>query len=123
MIFNKRKKTYGLYKNYSIINKFSKEEKINNIVLNYINNLSLEDLIAIKLELSTRMLNGKYFGIPILRSIKYISHEAVIKAAVSICRSKVEAATFLGLDYTDFRKLVKKYNVESFFEKERKQKE
>ena len=119
MIFNKKKKPYGLYTNYSIINKFIKEEKINNLSLNQIDNISLEDLIAIKLELSTRVLEGKYFGIPLWRSIKDMSHEAVLKTAVSICRSKTEAAAFLGMDYTDFRKLVKKYRVESFFHEER----
>ena len=51
MTWKKRTKYYGLYKNYSIINKFSKEDKLNKQVLNSINNLSLEDLIAIKLEL------------------------------------------------------------------------
>ena len=58
MSFKKRNKYYGLYKNYSIINKLSKEDIINKETLNTINNISLEDLIAIKLELSTRFLNG-----------------------------------------------------------------
>ena len=119
MSWKKRTKYYGLYKDYSIINKFSKEQKINNTILNAIDNLSLEDLIAIKLELSTRLLAGKYYGIPIWHSIKKIASEAVLKTAVSVCRSKNESAKFLGIDYTDFRKLIKKYDIESFFEDER----
>ena len=119
MSFNKRNKYYGLYKNYSIINKLSKEDIINKETLNTINNISLEDLIAIKLELSTRFLNGKYYGIPLWSSMRTVTQEAVLKTAGSICRSKKESAKFLGIDYTDFRKLIKKFDIESFFENER----
>tara|TARA_R110000824_G_scaffold1178_2_gene6321 strand:+ start:507 stop:899 length:393 start_codon:yes stop_codon:yes gene_type:complete len=119
MSWKKRKKYYGLYEHYSIISKLSQEEKVDNKTLSYISNLSLEDLIAIKLELSTRILGGKFYGIPLWNSIRNITNEAVLKTAVSICRSKNESAKFLGIDYTDFRKLIKKYNIESFFEDER----
>ena len=46
-------------------------------------------------------------------------HPVSTKTAVSVCRSKKESAKFLGIDYTDFRKLIKKFDIESFFEKER----
>ena len=119
MSWKKKTKPYGLYENYSIISKFSKEEKLDHDTLNCINNLSLEDLIAIKLELSTRLLGGKYYGIPLWHSAQKIASEAVLKTAISVCRSKKESAKFLGIDYTDFRKLVKKFDIESFFENER----
>jgi len=38
--------------------------------------------------------------------------------ALSSTRSKREAARFLGLIPQDFRKLMKKYKVESFFEED-----
>ena len=119
MSWNKRSKYYGLYKNYSIINKLTKEDLLNKDSLNTINNISLEDLIAIKLELSTRLLGGKYYGMPLWHSMRAVTQEAVLKTAVSVCRSKKESAKFLGIDYTDFRKLIKKFAIESFFEKER----
>tara|TARA_R110000824_G_scaffold8737_4_gene39652 strand:- start:67028 stop:67420 length:393 start_codon:yes stop_codon:yes gene_type:complete len=119
MAWKKQKKHYGLYENYSVINKFLKEEKVDYDTLNNIGDISLEDLIAIKLELSTRILGGKFYGMPLWHSIKAIASEAVLKTAVSICRSKNESAKFLGIEYTDFRRLIKKYNVESFFEDER----
>ena len=119
MVWKKRKKYYGLYEKYSIINKYKKEDKLNNSILTYINNLSLEDLIAIKLELSTRILSGKYYGLPLWHSIRHLTADAILKTAVSVCRTKSEASRFLGMDYTDFRKLIKKYKTESFFEDER----
>ena len=51
--------------------------------------------------------------------MRTVTQEAVLKTAVSICRSKKESAKFLGIDYTDFRKLIKKFDIESFFENER----
>ena len=81
-----------------------------------LNGLSLEDVIALKLELATRPFGGKAFGIPIWHSMREIVQDAVLKMALSSTRSKREAARFLGLIPQDFRKLMKKYKTESFFE-------
>ena len=81
-----------------------------------LNGLSLEDVIALKLELATRPFGGKGFGIPIWHSMREIVQDAVLKMALSSTRSKREAARFLGLIPQDFRKLMKKYKTESFFE-------
>ena len=106
-------------KNKSVILALKAKNLLNDSLLVCINNLTLEDLIAIKLELSTRALGGKYYGIPLWHSMRAITSEAVLKTAVSICRSKKESSKFLGIDYTDFRKLIKKFDIESFFENER----
>jgi len=118
MVWKKRKKQYGLYNQYSIINKYLEENKINNKLLNDINSLSLEDLIAIKLELSTRILGGKYYNFPLIKSIRYIATDAVLKTAISIARTKKESARFLGMRYSDFKRLIKKYKTEPFFERD-----
>lgn len=101
---------------YSIIKKFKSEGKITSLDLNNINNIALEDLIAIKLELTTRYLCGKYYGMPLWRVTKLTVVDAMLKTALSISRSKKEAARFLGLDYSDFHKMLKKYKTKSFFE-------
>ena len=114
---NKRdKKPYTKYSKYSIINKLKSEKKITDIVLNNINNISLEDLIAIKLELSTRYLYGKFYGIPIWRPTRHAVTDAILKTALSIARTKKEAARFLGVDYMEFNRYIKKYKTISFFE-------
>ena len=62
---NKRnKKSFTKYSNYSIIKKLKSEEKINDNTLNNINNISLEDLIAIKLENILSTLTVIWFVIP-----------------------------------------------------------
>ena len=114
---NKRnKKPFTKYSKYSIINKLKSEKKITDSTLNNINNISLEDLIAIKLELSTRYLYGKFYGIPIWRLTRHAVTDALLKTALSIARTKKEAARFLGVDYMEFNRYIKKYNTVSFFE-------
>ena len=119
---NKRNKKYFTkYSIYSIIKKLKSEEKINDNTLNNINNISLEDLIAIKLELSTRYLYGKLYGIPIWRLTRHAVTDALLKTALSIARTKKEAARFLGVDYMEFNRYIKKYNTISFFEEKEKE--
>jgi len=117
----KKKNTVTKYSKYSIINKLKSEKKISDSTLNNINNISLEDLIAIKLELSTRFLYGKFYGLPIWRLTRHAVTDALLKTALSIARTKKEAARFLGVDYMEFNRYIKKYNTVSFFEETEKE--
>ena len=112
----KRKKKATKYDKFSVVNKFKSEGKITNKALSEINNIALEDLIAIKLELSTRYTCGKFYGMPLWRITRHTVTDALLKTALSIARTKKEAARFLGIDYMDFNRYLKKYKVESFFE-------
>tara|TARA_R100001440_G_C2507638_1_gene117483 strand:- start:935 stop:1312 length:378 start_codon:yes stop_codon:yes gene_type:complete len=117
----KNKNTVAKHSKYSIINKLKSEKKITDSTLNNINNISLEDLIAIKLELSTRYLYGKFYGLPIWRLTRHAVTDALLKTALSIARTKKEAARFLGVDYMEFNRYIKKYNTISFFEETEKE--
>ena len=68
---NKKKKNLTKVDNYSIIKKLEKEKKLNKHTLNDINNISLEELIAVKLELSTRYLCGKFYGMPLWKITRH----------------------------------------------------
>ena len=116
MVFKKKNKRTFEKSKYSVISKFKSDGKLTDLDLNNINNISLEDLIAIKLELSTRYLCGKYYGMPLWRVTKLTVVDAMLKTALSISRTKKEAARFLGIDYNDFNKMLKKYETKSFFE-------
>ena len=117
----KKKNTVTKYSKYSIINKLKSEKKITDSTLNNINNISLEDLMAVKLELSTRYLYGKFYGLPIWRLTRHAVTDALLKTALSIARTKKEAARFLGVDYMEFNRYIKKYNTISFFEETEKE--
>ena len=103
-------------KSYSIIRKLRKEGKLPEEMEIFVANLSLEDLIALKLEISSRPVSGKLFGIPIWKSIPFIVRDAVLKTAISVCRTKVDAANLIGMDVDKMDNLLKKYNTIDFFE-------
>ena len=104
--------------NKSIINKLTHEGVVSKDLLVLINNLTLEDLIAIKLELSCALVRNKLYGIDFWSNSCYIIREALLKFAISVSRSKKDAARFLGLDLREFNTQYKKYNIESYFKED-----
>ena len=101
--------------NKSIINKLTHEGVVSQDLLVLINNLTLEDLIAIKLELSCALVRNKLYGIDFWFNSCYIIREALLKFSISVSKSKKDAARFLGLDLREFNTQYKKYNIESYF--------
>ena len=112
----KKKKSLSKYNTISIINKLLANNTLSKSTLNNIDNISLEDLIAIKLELSTRYTCGKYYGMPLWKITRHTVVDALLKTGLSIATTKKEAARFLGLDYMDFNRYIKKYKIEEYFE-------
>lgn len=103
-------------KRYSVIRKLRRDGKLSEEMEIFVSNLSLEDLIALKLEISSKPVNGKLFGIPIWKSIPFIVRDAVLKTAISVCKTKVDAANLIGMDVDKMDNLLKKYNTIGFFE-------
>jgi len=99
----------------SVIKYLKVKNLITDSLLVAINNLSLEDLIAVKLELSANHMNNRPYGFDIWRNSSYIVKEALLKFAVSTTKSKKDAARFLGLTYLEFKRVLKKYRVEDYF--------
>jgi hypothetical protein len=112
----KRKKNYnGKNKDYSISNKLKKEKKVNDDFEVMLNNLSLEEVIALKLELSTKAISNRLYGFPIWNSLPSIVKEAAYKYALSATRTQNEAMRFLGLKLNSFYDLREIYDVDDFF--------
>lgn len=116
MTWKGKRKLYGANKNYSVVRKLRNEGKTNEQFETMVTMLSLEDLIALKLELASRSVGGKLYGLPLWYSLPDITKDAVLKYALSAARTKMEAARFLGVSKEYFYRLLKKYNVTSFFE-------
>lgn len=114
----KRERDYkGKYKNYSVSKKLRKEGKSNDEFEIMLSNLTLEDIVALKLEISARPVNNRLYGVPIWTSLLDIVREAAFKFAYSATRTQGEAMNFLGLTEIKFYELKKKFNTERFFEK------
>lgn len=118
MKYKKKKRIYGTNKNYSVVNKLLKEEKVNEKFLFNLNSLSLEEIISLKLEISAKSSGGTIFGIPIWNSLRDICRDASLKFALSAARTKAEAATFLGISIHTLKEYIKKYEIEKYFEED-----
>ena len=115
MTWKNKKKPYGANRNYSIIRKLRSENKSNEQFEVMISALSLEELIALKLDLAAKSIGGKMYSFPLWYSIPEISRAAVLKYVLSASHTKMEAARFLGVNKEYFYRLLKKYDSESFF--------
>jgi len=115
----KKNKNSGRNLYYSLSNKLKKEGKSSEEFEILFNNLSLEEVIGLKLELASKFgLRGKMYGLPIWYSLRTIVKDAVLKYAVSATRSKREAARFLGLHEQSLNILLRKHKVDKYFEEE-----
>tara|TARA_Y100001938_G_C7763355_1_gene269635 strand:- start:88 stop:423 length:336 start_codon:yes stop_codon:yes gene_type:complete len=102
-------------KNYSFISLLKSKKRINNSVLNTLSHLSLEEIIAVKLELSLRGINNKLYNFPLWSAMPNIARDALLRYAMSACQSKRDMARFLGIPVNKFNDILKKYNTEKLY--------
>ena len=111
-MWKKKLKEYkGKFDNYSIRKKLNREKRINSNFEAILNSLTLEEIIAVKLELAASHINHKLYGFPFLRSLKYLVREAVLMFALSATRTPKEAATTLGITERQLREEIQKFNI------------
>tara|TARA_R110001592_G_scaffold340685_1_gene629196 strand:- start:1087 stop:1470 length:384 start_codon:yes stop_codon:yes gene_type:complete len=101
--------------NYNLKNKLLIESKIDKDFLNKLQFLKLEELITLKLLVSTNSLRGKLFNFPIFKYCRQICREAVFKYALSSASNRKEASLILGIKKADMKKYIKDYNLEEEF--------
>ena len=97
MSWKKQRRLQGKNKHYSLIKKLRLENRSNDEFEVMLSQLTLEEVIGLKLELASKVL------------------DAVFKWVYSASRTKSEATRFLGISQSDFYDLVKKYKVDDYF--------
>jgi len=98
-------------KNYNLKYKLLKENKID---INFIEKLSfitLEELITLKLIISTENLNGKLYNFPFLKYASDICKESIVRFALSKSSNRKEASLIMGMKKADFLKYIKEYGI------------
>tara|TARA_Y100000310_G_C20588554_1_gene766719 strand:- start:48 stop:383 length:336 start_codon:yes stop_codon:yes gene_type:complete len=103
-------------KYYSISKKLKRDKKVTEEFEVMLNNLSLEEILALKLELASKIVKGKLYGVNIYSALPIIAKDAAIKYAISACKTKSSAAAFLGITYRRFKQLQKENKIMSYFE-------
>lgn len=97
------------YKNYSKISELKSLNKIDDQFVFYIESLSLEDIITIKIESMMKSLNFKFFNFPIWKSMHTITSEALINSIITVANNNSEAARLLGIDLKLYRNYLSKF--------------
>ena len=115
MSYKIRRKNKGKNKYHSLINKLKKENKIDDKFQSTLSSLTLEEIIGLKLEQSSKILNGRQFGLPLWRTLDFIVKEAVMKWVISASRTDIEAARYLGLEVSEFYNFRKMFNIVDYF--------
>ena len=103
---------------YSIANKLKCNNKIDEKFEVMLSSLTLEEIIGLRLELAAKTVNFKLYGTNIWQNLPNIVQESVLKYAYSAARTKGEIASFLGINKSSLKKLLKKYNISNYFTKE-----
>ncbi len=105
-------------KNYSFIDLLKKDRRINENFLNVASSLSLEELIAVKIEMSARNINNKLYNFPLWQAMPNITRDALLRYAHSACQSKRDMARLLGIPINKFNDILRKYNTNELFKNE-----
>lgn len=101
--------------NYNLKNKLLLEKKIDKDFLDKLQFIKLEELITLKLLVSTKSLRGKLFNFPILKYSYQICREAVFKYALSIAKNRKEASLIVGMKKAEMMQYIREYNLKEEF--------
>ena len=119
MTWKKRKRIYkGKNDSYSLSRKLRKENRSDDIFEVKLNNLSLEEVIALKLELASSSTGKALYGLPLWQSLTDIVQDGMLRYALSATRTKGEAMRLLGLAPKDFNRLDKKFHTDTYSEED-----
>ena len=98
------------YSEYSFSKLLRSESKSSDEFEFMINKLSLEEIIALKLELSAKAINGKLYGFYLWHNINKIVRESILLFAISATRTIDQATALLGIrDHTQMKTIIRRY--------------
>ena len=109
-----------VFTTYDISRKLRDEGKSSDDFEVMVGNLSLEELIGLKLHLSSKTIGGKFYGFPLWTSMVDVTRDALLKYAWSCGRTRREAGMFLGIMGWKMKSILWKYSVDEYFENLRK---
>ena len=107
----KDSKFFSDNKNYNLKNKLLKEKKIDKQFLEKLRFITLEELITLKLLVSSEGLKGKLYNFPFLKYSYEICKESVVRFALSMSNNRREASLILGMKKAEFINYIKEYGL------------
>lgn len=104
----------SINRDFSILRNLKKQKQLSYDLEILLNSLTIEEILALKLELSSKAVGDKLYGLPIWFSLQDIIKESMLLFALSATKTKGEASRFLGLTPKTFRQLCRKYELENY---------
>ena len=101
----------GFCNDLSFSRKLRAQEQYNEAFEIMLSALTLEEIIGLKLECSSRLSNGKLYGFYLWSNIIDITKEALYNAVISVAKTNKEATRILGINEQTFKSLKKKYKI------------
>lgn len=109
--------------NFSILKKLRQDGKSNDKFEEMLSNISLEELIAAKLEATSKHTGGILFTLPLNRALPNIVRHALVYYVMSMARTKYDAAYMLSVSYFKFTEYLVHWGLwdefNEFFDKKR----
>ena len=105
----------GFCNDLSFSNKLRAEGKSNEAFEIMLSALTLEEIIGLKLECSSRLSNGKLYGFNLWSNTVAIVKEALFNSVISIASTNKEATRILGITEETLTTLKKKYNIKKSY--------
>lgn len=104
----------GFCSDLSFSDKLRKEGKSNEAFEVMLSALTLEEIIGLKLECSSRLTNGKLYGFNLWSNSVALVKEAIFHSVISIANTNKEATRILGVTDETLTILKKRYNIKQY---------
>lgn len=103
----------------SVTSILREQKKSNDFFELMLANLSLEEIIALKLEVAYRSVSIPVYGMPVWKNAKNILNDALLKFAYSITGlNAVQAARVLGISTKRFVIQSRAYKIKEYFKQD-----
>ena len=107
----RKSSSQGFCNDLSLSDKLRSQEKSNEAFEVMLSALTLEEIIGLKLECSSRLTDGKMYGFNLWSKVVDITKEALYNAVISVAKTNKEATRILGINEQTFKALKKKYKI------------
>jgi hypothetical protein len=99
----RKSSSQGFCNDLSFSNKLRNQGKSNEAFEVMLSALTLEEIIGLKLECSSRLTGGKMYGFNLWSKIIDIVKEALYNAVISVAKTNREATRILGINEQTFK--------------------
>ena len=107
----RKSSSQGFCNDLSLSDKLRSQEKSNEAFEVMLSALTLEEIIGLKLECSSRLTDGKMYGFILWSKVVDITKEALYNAVISVAKTNKEATRILGISDDTFKTLKRKYKI------------